>query len=157
MSAMIGVVLSVLVSGWAVGADTPGQQQHKSTTTRTSKVIAYAKQIDVSSLDSTLPKQQLDQWMQASGAPASATQWVLSDCDVKDPEPPAPLCVKFGFTQGSGTVVGLIEVGTQRDGVTGAPRFLGMFLTIGRAEYLESADNLSTLPRLVARAKQSKQ
>jgi len=157
MSAMIGVVLSLLVSAGPPGADTPGQPQHKSTTTRTSKVIAYAKQIDVSRLDSTLAKQQLGQWMQASGAPASATQWVLSDCDLKDPEPPAPLCVKFGVKQGRGTVVGMIEVGTQRDGVTGQPRLLGRFLTIGRAEYLESANNLSELPRLVARAKQSKQ
>ena len=103
-----------------------------------------------------MPKRRLTEWMRVSGAPPSATRWRLSDCDVKDPEPPAPLCVKFGVAQGRGTVVGLIEVGTQRDGVTGKPRFLGMFLSIGRAEYLESANNLSELPRLVTRAKQSK-
>jgi hypothetical protein len=147
----------VLVSAGALGADATGRLQHKSTTTRTSKVIAYAKQLDVNRLDSTLPKQPLDHWMRDSGAPASATKWVLSDCDLKDPAPPAPLCVKFEVRQGRASILGLIKVGTQHDGVTGQPRFLGLGLTIGLAEYLESADNLSELPRLITRAKQPEQ
>jgi hypothetical protein len=156
MSAMISVVLSVLVSAGALDARASGRSQHKTTTTRASKVIAYAKQLDVSRLDSTLPKQPLDQWMRDSGAPASATKWVLSDCDLKDPAPPVPLCVKFEVKQGRASILGLIKVGTQHDGVTGQPRFLGIGLTIGLAEYLESADNLSELPRLITRAKESK-
>jgi hypothetical protein len=152
---MISAVLSVLVSAGTLGAGVHGQSPHKPAT-RTSKIIAYAKQIDVSRLDSTLPTQPLERWMRDSGAPASATQWVLSDCDVKDPEPPAPLCVKFGVTQGKATVVGLVEVGTQRDGVTGDPRLLGMFLSVGRAEHLESAHALSELPRLIMQAKKSR-
>ena len=156
MSAMIGIVLSVLASAGALAANAPGRSQQKVNATRTAKVVAYAKQIDVSRLDPTLPKRPLDQWMRDSGA-SDDTQWRLSDCDIKDPPPPAPLCVQFAIKQGKGGIKGLIEVGTQRDGVTGQPRFLGMFLSIGLAEYLESADNLSELPRLVARAKQSKQ
>lgn len=58
---MPGIMLFVLVSAGVLGADGPGRSQHKSTTTRTSKVIAYAKRIDVSRLDSTLPKQPLDE------------------------------------------------------------------------------------------------
>lgn len=157
MSAMIRIMLSVLASAGALAANAPGRSQQKVNATRTAKVVTYAKQIDVSRLDQTLPKRRLDQWMRDSGASDDATQWRLSDCDIKDPPPPAPLCVQFAIKQGKGGIKGLIEVGTQRDGVTGQPRFLGMFLSIGLAEYLESADNLSELPRLVARAKQSKQ
>src|SRR3954464_14785473 len=50
------------------------------------------------------------------------------------PAPPPPLCVKFEVRQGRASILGLIEVGTQRDGVTGPPRFLGIGLTIGLAD-----------------------
>ena len=122
------------------------------------KVIAYAKRLDVSQLDPSLPKRPLQQWVKAVGAPAKSTEWRMSDCDLKPdpPEPPEgrPLCVEFvvGITNNSG-IWGHIVVGTDRKGITGQPRFMGMTLSIKRGEEFESSEKLSDLPRLTSRAK----
>lgn len=154
---MIRVVLSVLVSAGALGADIPGQSLQKSTTTRVSKVIAYAKQLDVSRLDPTLPKRPLDQWMRDSGAPADATHWdFVSNCDLKGAETNTRPCVQFTILHGTAGIRGLIEVGTMGDGVTGEPRLINLRLMTGLAhEYkgTESAEKLSELPRLVEKLK----
>jgi hypothetical protein len=155
---MIRVMLSVLVSAGALGADIPGQSRQKSTTTRASNVIAYAKQLDVSRLDPTLPKRPLDQWIRDSGAPANGTRWdFVKDCDLKGAETNTRPCVQFTILHGSAGIRGLIEVGTEGDGVTGEPRLLNLSLMTGLAhEYkgTESAKKLSELPRLIAKLKQ---
>ena len=98
-------------------------------TTRASNVIAYAKQLDVSRLDPTLPKRPLDQWMRDSGAPADATHWdFVSNCDLKGAETNTRPCVQFTILHGTAGIRGLIEVGTMGDGVTGEPRLLNLRL-----------------------------
>jgi hypothetical protein len=161
MSAMIGVVLSVFMSAGVLGADIPGQQQQKSATSRGSRAIAYAKQIDVRRLDPTLPKRPLDQWIRDSGAPPNATRWDVSDgCsqqyDVQT-EPDALLCVQFTVVHGNAGIRGMIQVGTMRDGVTGEPRLLELWFGAGKQQEFkgfESAKNLSELPRLIKKLKQ---
>jgi hypothetical protein len=151
----LGLVLSVFVSvAWP---DISGQPRQKSTTPRTSHVIAYAKQLDVSRLDPTLPKRPLDRWIRDSGAPADGTRWdFVKNCDLKGAETNARPCVQFTILHGSAGIRGLIEVGTVGDGVNGEPRLLNLSLMTGAAhEYkgTESAKKLSELPRLIAKLK----
>jgi hypothetical protein len=161
MSVVLGIVLSMPMSAGARSADIPGQSRQESTTTRASKVIAYAKQLDVSRLDPTLPKRPLDQWMRDSGAPANATRWdFVPTCDLKGADASTPPCVQFTILHGNAAVRGLIQVGTQGEGMTAEPPLLlGLYFMTGSAvQYkgTESAKKLSELPRLVARLKPSK-
>jgi hypothetical protein len=60
------------------------------------------------------------------------------------------------FRSGCAAIWGTIEVGTAPDRVTGKPRFR-MLLATGAAhdwKGFDSADNLSELPRLIAKLRQ---
>lgn len=92
------------------------------------KLIAYAKGLDVSRLDPTLPKQSLEKWFSAQGIAEDELVWRRSDCDLMPdfakPEEPRPLCVDFVNTVASKAgIFGKIFVGTDQKGIDGPPRF----------------------------------
>jgi hypothetical protein len=160
-------VAFVLVCAGTLVPTAPQQVQRtpKKPQTDQAEVIAYAKQLDVSRLDPTLPKRPLEEWMRDSGALANASSWQVSDCgqmpDPRKPEP-LPLCVDFRIVHGDcsgrpcAVIWGKILVGTLRDRVTGGPEFWGMMLLTGSAyDYkgFDAADSLSELPRLLEKLK----
>jgi hypothetical protein len=124
------------------------------------KLIAYAKKLDVSRLDPTLPNQALEKWLDAQGIAADQLLWRRSDCglmpDSERPEDPRPLCVEFvvSVTSNAG-VVAMIFVGTDQKEIDGPAKFGGMHMMKGPlpALQVESAEQLSKLPRLIERAR----
>lgn len=156
MSVRLGILSSVLVSGSVIAA--PAPRPRESTTTQASKAIAYAKQLDVSRLDPTLPKRPLDQWMRESGAPAKGTRWDVSDgCSQQytaETKADALLCVQFTIVHGNAGIRGMIQVGTMRDGVTGEPRSWELWFAARGWKNLERTKGLSELPRLIAKLQQ---
>ena len=102
------------------------------------KLIAYAKGLDVSRLDPTLPKQPLEKWFSAQGIAEDKRLWRRSDCDlmpnVDKPKEPRPLCVDFVISVASKAgIIGKIFVGTDQKGIDGPPKFGGMHMMKGRA------------------------
>jgi hypothetical protein len=123
------------------------------------QVIAYAKSIDVQTLDPSLPSQRLDDWLQSGPPHAHIGYWIVADsCDLKDPEVPYPLCARISFCRAGqkGNRYGqqgylLVQVGNSKDGIAGHPQLFypnidvweGMMVMTGGAE------RLSELPALL--------
>jgi hypothetical protein len=125
-----------------------------------SKLIAYAKNLDVSRLDPTLPKQTLEKWLAAQGIADDKLVWERSDCDLMPnfdkPEEPRPLCVRLlvSVRQDAG-VITMILVGTEQKGIDGPPKVRTMYTIKGPPTGLQfdNAERLSELPRLIKRAR----
>ena len=119
------------------------------------QVVRYAKALDVTKLDSTLPSQRLDEWLRLGPAHVDSVQWEMSDCDLKpdssDPNHDAPLCAKVRFVRGTGRGWLIIRVGTFRDGIRGAPSLDYIFIDSDRVSAPDSA-KLSDLPGLLEKA-----
>jgi hypothetical protein len=120
-----------------------------------STVIRHARAIDVAELDSTLPSQPLETWLN-DVARVERIAWRMSeDCDVKRqnvPEPPEgwPLCVGFGFRRGDVLVgSGLLTVGTLRGGISGSPKL--QFVAAHRKDggRSQAVRTLSALPSML--------
>jgi hypothetical protein len=123
------------------------------------QVIDYAKSIDVSTLDPSLPSQRLEDWLQSGPSHAHIGYWIVADtCDLKDPEVPYPLCARISFYREgqNGDRYGqqgylLVQVGNSKDGIVGRPQLFypstgvweGMMVMTG------SAERLSELPTLL--------
>lgn len=94
------------------------------------QVIAYAKSIDVQMLDSSLPSQRLEDWLQSGPPHAHIGYWIVAySCDLKYPEAPYPLCARLSFYRRgeNGSRYGqqgylLVQVGNSRDGIIGRPQ-----------------------------------
>lgn len=87
------------------------------------QVIAYAKSIDVKTLDPTLPSERLDDWLQ-NGPPHAQIEWdVSSTCDNKPwKNEEYPLCAKVWFKRDGQAGSLLVEVGTNHKGIRGQPQ-----------------------------------
>lgn len=89
--------------------------------------VAYAKMIDVSTLDPALESQPLEEWLRVGPAPMERIEWQMSDCDLKpDYKEPAegyPLCVRVPYQRGRVSGWMVITIGTKRKGVGKPPRF----------------------------------
>jgi len=114
------------------------------------EVLQYAKSIDVSNLDSTLPSQPLEEWLLRGPARIDELNWRISlDCDLKDPKPDVegdlPLCVKVGFRRGKITGFGVLTVGTRKAGIKGQPLF--QYLDVLSPPPVGNYDRLSEFPR----------
>jgi hypothetical protein len=142
--------MRLLTSGFAVfiilfaGAVVQGQSYTEDA------LVQYAKSIDVSKLDSTLPSQPLAQWLLRGPARIEVLSWRVSlDCDLKDPEPDAegdlPLCVKIGFRRGNVTGFGLLTVGSRKSGIKGRPVL--QYLAVLSPPSVGNYDKLSEFPR----------
>jgi hypothetical protein len=88
------------------------------------QIIAYAKKIDVSQLDSTLPSQSFAHWFRKTVGSAAKITWEVNDCGEQtgrksDLERDIPICVQAeADLKEGGKVVVMIAVGTLRRGLT---------------------------------------
>ncbi len=126
------------------------------------QVIAYAKSIDVQSLDPSLPSQRLEDWLQSGPPRAHVGYWsVAASCDLKDPEAPYPICARISFYRG-GYRYGqqgylLVQVGNSKDGIVGPPSLFyrsidvweGTFVLTGGAERLSALAGLLDQPVVI--------
>ena len=147
MKACFLAMLSLLVASVS-----PAQLRH---TER--QVIAYAKSIDVKTLDPSLPSQRLEDWLQAGPPHAHIGYWSVDDtCDLKpaSPKQDYPLCARIGFTRNGKNGFILVQLGTRRRGIVGRPQLYGHIgvVKVGQGEgwtLTGTAERLSDLPALL--------
>lgn len=121
-----------------------------------SRVVAYAKQIDVANMDSTLKSQSLARWLSSSELHLTNIQWRESDCDLMPddttPKSKYPLCVTINFRRPNSWGRVYIEVGTIQRGVEGRPRLFGCSVKSNapppRGQF-HSVNKLSELPAML--------
>ena len=116
------------------------------------QVIEYAKSIDVQTLDSSLPSQRLEDWLQ-SGPPHAQVRWELADtCDIKpdDTDQDYPLCAKVWISRNGQWGFFLLEVGSVHKGITGRPQlYYDVYVWEDVWVMTGSSNKLSDLPALL--------
>jgi|GEM_PF-6386050 len=117
------------------------------------QVIAYAKSVDVKTLDPSLPSQRLEDWLQSGPPHSHIYRWVMADtCDLKpdDPGENYPLCAKVSFGRNGEYGEFLVQVGNDKQGIVGAPK---LYYGIGVYERVfvltGGSERLSALPALL--------
>lgn len=117
------------------------------------QVVAYAKSIDVKTLDLALPSERLEDWLRSGPLHADVGYWSADTCDTKpvSPREDYPICVKISFSRNSEGGFFLVQVGTRRGGILGRPRLYGGIEVwkAGTWTSTVSADRLSELPALL--------
>jgi hypothetical protein len=117
------------------------------------QVIAYAKSIDVKTLDPSLSSQRLEDWLQ-SGPPHAHIGWSMNNCDLKPDSPGVdyPLCARIGFSRnGKGGHI-LVQVGTSGKGIFGRPQLyadIGVVKLGDQRTLMGIAERLSELPAVL--------
>jgi hypothetical protein len=147
MKAFLLVMLSLLVTSSCSGQLPYTQKQ----------VVAYARSIDVKTLDSSLPSQRLEDWLQSGPPHARIGYWIVANtCDLKPDSQSEdyPLCAKVSFTRNGKGGFFLVQVGTNRRGIIGRPQLYGdiEIVKLGKKEgwtLTGSAERLSDLPTLL--------
>jgi len=92
------------------------------------QVIAYAKSIDVKTLDPSLPSQRLEDWLQSDPAHVHIVYWKMEDtCDLMpgSSKEDYPLCARIGFSRNDKGGFILVQVGTSLKGIVGRPKLYG--------------------------------
>ncbi len=145
MKAYFLAMLSLLVASSSTGQLRDSENQ----------VIAYAKSIDVKTLDPSLPSQRLEDWLQSGPPHAQIGNWSVADtCDLKpgSPNEDYPLCARVAFSRNDEGGFLLIQVGTTNKGIVGSPQLyggIGVFEFGGFVVMTGSAERLSDLPALL--------
>jgi hypothetical protein len=117
------------------------------------QVIVFAKGLDVSTLDSSLASERLDNFL-ARAFPDASIRWISSDCENKParfPRPPeTPLCASVLANVGERGLRIHLVVGTQANPISGTPHLEKLYLlgspASGRHTIILSS--LSELPRV---------
>ncbi|HVE72915.1 MAG TPA: hypothetical protein VNI54_16225 [Thermoanaerobaculia bacterium] len=122
---------------------------------RGEKTVAFAKALDVRTLDPALPSQPLDEWLRRGPMELREIDWRVSDCNMKpidDDRDRYPLCVDFVFERGAVRGLGIVRVGTLGGGPAQPASLVHVLLTAKRAG-TEShvTSKLAELPALVAK------
>jgi hypothetical protein len=119
------------------------------------QVIAYAKSIDVRTLDPSLPSQRLEDWLRSGPPHAHIAYWSMdATCDLKPDSPSAdyPLCARIAFSRDGEGGFFLVQVGTTNKGIVGRPQLyggIGVFEVESPVVMTGSAERLSDLPALL--------
>jgi hypothetical protein len=120
------------------------------------QVIAYAKSIDVKTLDPSLPSQRLEDWLQSGPPHAHKLDWIVEDtCDLKPfKNEDYPLCAEIRFDRNGQWGSFFVQVGTLHKGIVGSPQlYYDYGIPIGEEEppWLTTgyAERLSELPGLL--------
>ena len=125
------------------------QQQEK-------EIIAYAQNINVSALDSTLPEQLIEVWLSSLLGPKTTITWELNDCgeqtgvagDSSSVNPPT--CVQVTSKLENGRTVGIqIIVGTFKEGIKSKPEVF--FIYVENQGEFKSSSKLRELPALIGK------
>ena len=118
------------------------------------KIIAYARNIKVSDLDSTLPEQPIEEWLTSFVGPKTTILWEVNDCgeqsgiagDSSSTNPPA--CAQVTSNLEDGRTLGIqILVGTFKEGIKGKPEPL--FIYVENQGKFKSVQKLQELPSLI--------
>jgi hypothetical protein len=134
-------------------------------------IVAYAKAIDVASLDPALRTERLDKWLRRGPARLDTIVFTLSDdCDTKrdpgtkEPSNGWPVCVRVNFEKEhilSGWI--MLSVGTSRKGISGQPQFnyaaahlQDRLPLVGEVERMKLSGVPKMVDRLLQRAKTPK-
>jgi hypothetical protein len=119
------------------------------------QVIAYAKSIDVHTLDPSLPSRRLEDWLQTGPPHVRIGYWSMEDtCDLKpgDEDLDYPLCARIGFSNNVEGGFLLVQVGTTNSGIYGRPQLyggIGVFEVDSWIVMTGYAERLSDLPALL--------
>jgi hypothetical protein len=117
------------------------------------QVIEYAKSIDVHALDTSLPSQRLEDWLQSGPPHAHISGWLMEGtCQLKpdDPKVDYPLCVKVSLGRDGAFGEFLVQVGTSRSGIVGSPKlYSGVGVYEPGYTKIRSSERLSDLPALL--------
>ena len=119
--------------------------------------VAYVKSIDVKRLDSSLPSQSLEDFLQTGAAHTDFLNWRLDEtCDNKPDQYlniDYPRCVRIEFRRGGQSGWILILIGTMKKGIIGPPQlyepidvFQEPFVNTGGTERLSGLPHLLDLP-----------
>ena len=111
----------------------------------TRTVVAYARSLDVATLDHGLSSQPLAQWLERE-AHLRNVNWSVSnccDCDTDD----GRLCVRFAFDDDGVQGVGIVKLGSRKHGIEGSPHLES--LEVGPV--WDPNMKLSELPKAVAK------
>lgn len=117
------------------------------------QVIAYAKSIDVWTLDPSLPSQRLEDWLGSGPPRARIGSWSVDEtCDLKPDSSSVdyPLCARIGFSRNGQRGFLFVQVGTTLTGIVGPPQVYGDIEVFEEPWVLTGgADRLSDLPALL--------
>ena len=121
-----------------------------------SRLNGYAKSGHVQMLDPSLPSQRLEDWLQSGPPHAHIWHWIVADtCDLKpdDSDVDYPLCAKVRFGRKGENGEFLVQVGTNRSGIVGAPKlydgvgvYEAVFVRTGGSERLADLPALLDQP-----------
>jgi len=145
MKARFLAMLSLLTASFSL-AQLPYTQE---------QVIAYAKSIDVHTLDPSLPSQRLEDWLRSGAPHLQVLHWGVADtCDLKPDEQTVdyPLCAKARLVRGGEAGEFLIQVGTIKEGISGSPQLdhgVGTMEAENPLVLTGSSEHLSDLPVLL--------
>lgn len=119
------------------------------------QVVEYAKSLNASQLDDSLPSQRLDDWLRSGDLGATDVSWKMDRyCNLK-PSPEdtdSPTCASFGFSRNDVSVGGMIRVSQHSTRLDGKPYFENatvLRMPLG-AERRRFVTELSDLPAAVA-------
>jgi hypothetical protein len=145
----IGTIGLCLILAYATSAQS---------TKRDAKMIAYAKNLNVSILDRTLPKKRFESWLRSLVGSKVKVEWEINDCgeqtgiagDGSSINP--PLCAEANAELPDDLRISIaIAVGLHKSGITGRPGVWGIYFeTRGNGQ---SPAKLSQLPLLLKKAK----
>lgn len=115
------------------------------------RVINYAKSIDVKTLDSSLPSQRLEDWLQFGQPHAHILFWEMNTCDLKpDSVEDSPLCAAVRVSRNGQIGFILVQVGTLNKGIVGPPSICrGVSVEETWEIVTGSSERLSDLPGLL--------
>ncbi len=104
-------------------------------------VLAYGKRLDVSRVDSRLPRERLQSWLARTLGPGASVTWTSDDC-AEGGGDSAPLCISADARlYPRGRVSISIAVGSVQGGLGGKPAlFFGSIEGLGPSESLETGD-----------------
>jgi hypothetical protein len=117
------------------------------------QVVAYAKSIDVQTLDPALPSQRLEDWLQTGPPHAQTLVWLVEDtCELKPvANEDYPLCVLVRLRPNGQWGEFLVQIGTLETGIVGTPRIFGGGVGAEEDDRVTTgySEHLSDLPGLL--------
>ena len=124
------------------------------TSARDKRMISYAKNLQASKLDSELPKQRFETWLQFLVGAKTVITWEINDCGAQsgirgdDSHINPPLCAETqAKLPNERQVIISIIIGTHKAGIKGAPEILGVVYY--NQDKTVTLDKLRELPALL--------
>jgi len=149
MKKEICTLLMLLALYFLVSPVAKAQQQEKG-------IIAYAQNINVSALDSTLPELHIEGWLSSLLEPKATITWEVNDCGeqtgvaVDSSSVNPPTCVQVISKLEDGRIVGIqVIVGTFKEGIEGKPEVF--FIYVENQGEFKSSSKLRELPSLIGK------